>query len=301
MGNLNLLICPLCKSNDNEFVSSYPGSFLSCKEIMRCQNCELIFANKFPSKKELDKYYSTGLYYDKVSDPYNLEFKNFSLNLSRSRLNLIYSKIIINETPRVLDIGAGNAQLGVVLSERYDMANYDVIEPDEKVTSKYGDWVKKRFSDISELQIGNYDLVVMNQVLEHVFDPLDLLQSVYNLLTSEGYVYIDVPYHDYIFKSDAEPHILFWNQKSMFTVLDQTNYKVIFCDTSGMPHRIAKKFFKKESLINKLINPWKYAHKFNSFMEKIGLPAVIDTFRQFQSNKYGGDRQWLRCIAQKIK
>ena len=25
----------------------------------------------------------------------------------------------------------------------------------------------------------------------------------------------------------------------------------------------------------------------------------VDTFQQFQADQYGGDRQWLRCIAQK--
>ena len=54
MKELNLLICPLCQSDDNEFVSSYPGTFLSCKELLQCQNCELIFAEKLPSKKDLD-------------------------------------------------------------------------------------------------------------------------------------------------------------------------------------------------------------------------------------------------------
>ena len=96
MNKQNPLICPLCQSNENEFVSSYPGSFLSCEELLQCQNCDLIFAYKLPSKKELDEYYSKGLYYDKVSDPYNPEITNFSLKLSRSRLNLIFSKIIIN-------------------------------------------------------------------------------------------------------------------------------------------------------------------------------------------------------------
>ena len=56
----NQIICHLKTRNplnDNEFVSSYPGSFFSCKELLQCQNCELIFADKLPSKKELDEYY----------------------------------------------------------------------------------------------------------------------------------------------------------------------------------------------------------------------------------------------------
>ena len=300
MRELNLLICPLCQSDDNEFVSSYPGTFLSCKELLQCQNCELIFADKLPSKKELDEYYSTGLYYDKVSDPYNPQILEFSLNLSRSRLNLINSKIKINDKSRVVDIGAGNARLGIALKECYDEADYDVVEPDVEVRSKYGNWVNKQFSNISELEIGRYDLVIMNQVLEHVPDPLDFLGSVNNILKPESYVYIDVPYKDYLYKPSVESHLLFWNKKSVSVLLEKTRLKMIFCDTAGMMHSQARKFFHKQSFKTKICNPWNYMLKVNQMMNKFGLPIAFDTFRQFQSDRYGDDRQWLRCIAQKM-
>ena len=40
--------------------------------------------------------------------------------------------------------------------------------------------------------------------------------------------------------------------------------------------------------------------KVNQMMNKFGLPKAFDTFSQFQADQYGGERQWLRCIAQKI-
>ena len=40
--------------------------------------------------------------------------------------------------------------------------------------------------------------------------------------------------------------------------------------------------------------------KINSLISNIGFLKPFDTFKQFQSENYGGDRQWLRCIAQKI-
>ena len=225
---------------------------------------------------------------------------DFSLKLSRSRLNLIYSKKKFNEKPRVVDIGAGNARLGIALKECYDEADYDVVEPDVEVRSKYGNWVNKQFSNISELEIGRYDLVIMNQVLEHVPDPLDFLGSVNNILKPESYVYIDVPYKDYLFKPSAEPHLLFWNKKSMSVLLEKTRLKMIFCDTAGMMHSQARKFFRKQSFKTKIANPLKYKLKVNQIMNKFRLPIAFDTFRQFQTDHYGGERQWLRCIAQKM-
>ena len=294
MNQLKLLICPLCQSKNNEFVTPYPGSFYFCKDLHQCQSCELIFAEKLPSKKDLDEYYSTGLYYDKESDPYNPEITNFSLKLSRSRLNLIFSKIKINETLRVVDIGAGNARLGIALKEFYTAADYDVVEPDAEVRNKYGNWVNKKYSQISEIKIGNYDLVFMNQVLEHVSDPLVFLDSVNKLLKPDGYVYMDVPYQDYLFKPSAEPHVLFWNKKSVSKLLEKTKLKTIFCDTAGMPHSQARRFFHKQSFKNKICNPWNYMGKVNRIMIKFRIPMAFDTFGQFQSDHYGGERQWQR-------
>ena len=120
MSNLKLFHCPLCKSNNNEFISSYLGSFLSCKELRQCQSCDLIFAGKMPTKSEIDKYYSSGSFYPDSIDPYSKSFIEFSLKLSVSRLNLIFSNTLFNEHLKMIDIGAGNAQLGIALKEIYD-------------------------------------------------------------------------------------------------------------------------------------------------------------------------------------
>jgi len=190
--------------------------------------------------------------------------------------------------------------LGIALKECYDEADYDVVEPYAEVRSKYGNWVNKQFSNISELKIGNYDLVIMNQVLEHVSDPLSFQCSVNKLLKPEGYVYIDVPYQDYLFKPSAEPHLLFWNKESVSVLLEKTRLKTIFCDTAGMMHSQARRFFRKQSFKTKIVDPLKYKLKANQIMNKFRIPIAFDTFRQFQSDHYGDERQWLRCIAQKI-
>ena len=74
---------------------------------------------------------------------------------------------------------------------------------------------------------------------------------------------------------------------------------MIFCCMAGMPHKQAKRFFNQQYFMQKIRNPWLYVAKINSLLHKIGLPQVFDTFQQFQADQYGGDRQWLRCIAQK--
>ena len=60
--NQKIISCPLCNNHSVPF-DSYPGTFLSCKKLVECQECTLIFASTIPSKKELDQYYSSGLYF----------------------------------------------------------------------------------------------------------------------------------------------------------------------------------------------------------------------------------------------
>ena len=86
----------------------------------------------------------------------------------------------------------------------------------------------------------------------------------------------------------------------MNRLLKKLEMELIFCNTAGMPHNIAKLFFIQSSFVQKIKNPWLYMEKINQMIRKIGLDQGFDTFKQFQADKYGGDRQWLRCIAQKI-
>lgn len=293
--------CPICSKSNTTYRGSYgEKSFLSCNALYQCKDCGLIFAHELPQKEELDKYYSNGLYYDQIADPYHQNIIEFSYRLALARLKLIKEKTcLLNKMPKVIDIGAGNARFGMALKEISDEAIYDAVEPDAEVQAKYGDWINQKYHDVSDVQERDYDLVVMNQVLEHLPDPVDFLKSICKLIKEGGYVYIDVPFQDYKFKPSLEPHLLFWNKKSLSILLEKFGIELIFCDTAGMPHKKAKMFFNQQSFVQKIRNPWLYANKVNRVMYKIGLPQVIDTFWQFQANQYGGDRQWLRCIAQK--
>jgi hypothetical protein len=86
----------------------------------------------------------------------------------------------------------------------------------------------------------------------------------------------------------------------MLILLDKLDLKMLFCDTAGMPHHIAKRFFNDKSFTQKITNPWLYKGKINGLTSRYGFVKPFDTFKQFQADHYGGDRQWLRCIAQKV-
>ena len=85
----------------------------------------------------------------------------------------------------------------------------------------------------------------------------------------------------------------------LIDLANTVGFKMIYYNTVGMPHSKAKVFFNRKTILSKLSSPWLYANKINKLTRNLGLPPLLDTFSQFEADQYGGERQWLRCIAQK--
>jgi 2-polyprenyl-3-methyl-5-hydroxy-6-metoxy-1,4-benzoquinol methylase len=292
--------CPLCSSQESVDLDRYPGSFLSCERLVQCLHCELIWAVPLPSILDLNDYYSGGLYYEIVSDPYNVSFKEWSLKLARSRLDLISSMVGIAETSRVLDVGGGNGLFGKALMEYSAAIEYDVVEPDDDIRARHNSQVRTSYRDLNSVKKDYYDLIVLNQVVEHVPDPTNFVKTACTALRQGGYIFVDVPNKDHLYKPSVESHILFWGKESMNMLFDQIGLKMIFCNTVGMPHSQAARFFARSGKLRRLFDCWNYLDLLNRVLGIANLKMKFDTFSRFQANSYGGERQWLRSIGQKI-
>lgn len=292
--------CPLCRSQESIDLDRYPGSFLSCERLAQCLHCGLIWAAPLPSISDLNEYYSGGLYYDIESDPYDVSFKEWSLNLARTRLDLILSMADIAETSRVLDIGGGNGLFGLALMEYSGAIEYDVVEPADEIRAKHGSQVKASYRDLNSVKKDYYDLIVLNQVVEHVPDPTNFVKTACTALRQGGYIFVDVPNRDHLYKPNVQSHILFWGKEPMSMLFDQIGLKMIFCNTVGMPLSQAERFFAQSGKLRRLFDFWNYLDLLTRVLGTANLKMKFDTFSRFQANSYGGERQWLRSIGQKI-
>ena len=266
--------------------------------MYKCEKCLLVYADKIPSKDEINNYYNSGLYYQNSTNPNDLGYLKFSEKISKSRLKLLCKNIDFESISRVLDVGAGNAQFGVVLKKINSKIIYDIVEPDPLIGEKVKEKAENCYQNIGQLEYNEYDLIIINQVLEHVVDPVEFLISLTKPLKSRGYIFIDVPNSDYKFKNDFSPHILFWNIASLKRLIQLCKLQLLFIDSVGMDIRKAKKL-NNASLWEKLFNRWFIIGKLNFIFNKFGINFKYDTFKKFESNNYGGNRIWIRCIMQK--
>jgi len=298
--NLADIKCPACSSNSAIKIMPYKDKhFLSCSSLYQCNNCDLVYASILPLDEELSNYYNNGVYYSKNKVVADINFIRFSEKLALSRINLLSENIDLNKINKILDVGAGNAIFGRELQIKYKKLLYDVVEPDEEIKRNYGKWVNDKYKILEEVANTKYSIIILNQILEHVNNPRKFISDLSMLLELNSYLYIDVPFSDYLFKSSIEPHILFWNKKSLIKLLNNLGFDIIFIDTCGMSFRQAKLFFSTN--IYRFIDPWNYVLKINSILSICGIKKQFNTFQRFNTDKYGGRRQWLRCIAIKNK
>jgi SAM-dependent methyltransferase len=115
-------------------------------------------------------------------------------NIFKSRLNLILP-LLVSRKPnlRVLDIGCNN---GVFL-DLFKQKGCETwgVEPsvNAKIAASKGHKILESYFETVKLQAGYFDLVILNHTLEHVDEPVKVLQKVYRLLADGGILYVDVP------------------------------------------------------------------------------------------------------------
>ena len=98
--------------------------------------------------------------------------------------------------PRLLDVGAGLGVFPAAMTE----AGWEVValEKDHRVVEhlRAVAGVEALAEDLLQLDpmtLAPFDAVTFNKVLEHVEDPLPLLQSAGRLTSPDGFVYVEVP------------------------------------------------------------------------------------------------------------
>ena len=94
----------------------------------------------------------------------------------------------------ILDVGSGLC----VFLHRMRAAGWDctALDPDPRAASHASDTVGVRslcgdFMAVEEL--GEFDVVTFNKVLEHVEDPVGMLAKAVENVTAEGFIYVEVP------------------------------------------------------------------------------------------------------------
>lgn len=153
-----------------------------------------------PTQRELQEYYAAK-YYQESKGSYEQEYSEAELRHIKGKTALRWS-VIKNrfaQAGSMLDVGCGEgyalsffAELGwQVRGLDYSRAGIESKNPDHAGKLVCGDLFELLANEINARQ--KYDVIWLQNVLEHVIDPVGLMSSLHELIKPEGVLVVTVP------------------------------------------------------------------------------------------------------------
>lgn len=176
----------------------------------------------------------------------------------------------VDKTKKVLDLGCGAGYIYIAQNAK-SYTGLDISDEAVKKAKQKGLDVR-RFDFFGEVPFSDrsFDIVIIFEVLEHLFNPERLLQETHRVLKDEGILILSLPNAFYLrnrwtyfFSGEFKhlvgspvyknrewlaPHIRFFSKNSIERLLKVTGFKVIEL------HPEAYYFFESLCLMGKLLN-----------------------------------------------
>lgn len=239
--------CPACHSKTiNHYHSDFNGN-----SIFKCHKCKVQFMNPVYSIEHLDEYYSQYVILDKDKDIELTDKQAYVINDNFKAIEKI-----IKGTGELLDFGIGNGtHAEIARNKGWNVRGYDVdCVATETLMEKSG--IEVKCGDFFGIDWGakKFDLIYINQVMEHIKDPASYLKHFYCLLNENGDLFITVPnIHatstrlKYFLEKiklrrknigkyyDSDHHILYFNPTSLKNILEENGFKVLYTSNCVKP------------------------------------------------------------------
>jgi len=232
--------CPACHS---ENIINYHSDFRG-NSIYKCKKCKVQFMNPVYSNEHLDEYYSQYVVLDKDKD---IELTDQQAYVINDNFKAI--ETIIKNQGELLDFGIGNGTHAEIARKKgWNVRGYDVdCVATETLMEKSG--IEVKCGEFFDIDWGSkkFDLIYVNQVMEHIKDPVSYIHNFKKLLNDSGNLFITVPnIHatstrlKYFLEKiklrrknigkyyDSSHHIFYFNPDSLKNILEENGFDVLY-------------------------------------------------------------------------
>lgn len=261
--------CPYCSSGQISFLfkapdrlTKFPGEF----SLARCQACGLVFQNPRVKESDIGFFYTSDMGYFQL--PSSKQTKKtllakakaflvkqalinhfgygvkkrcpfyFFLTLPLKRVSYIKGFPVFKKQGELLEIGCSNGDF----LEQLKNLGWKVRGVEmSKDTAEYAR--KERGLDVMAARIedcqfrqGQFDVIIMRMVLEHLYHPFDVLQKLTLWLKPQGQLIFSIPYFNgfefrwfkkYSYGLQLPTHITFFNKRVLGDCLKAQGYKKV--------------------------------------------------------------------------
>jgi 2-polyprenyl-3-methyl-5-hydroxy-6-metoxy-1,4-benzoquinol methylase len=233
--------CPICSNNSFEVFYGF-DDFKICK----CKECEMIYLNPRYTSSAIEEFYNE-TYYGRenstVGGYQSYESQQADLTLTYLKF---YKEVLpyVKQKKRVLDIGCGfgyflsNTTKDFNESVGLDVSEQACIELRKKGLGAINSNVEK----ISPLEVGKFDLIVMTDFIEHVYDLNIFMLKLKDICNPDAILLIVTPnYNSWLrifsgrnwvsFK--IPEHVNYFTPKTLEQFLEKYSFEVINCKQTG--------------------------------------------------------------------
>ncbi len=234
------LQCPICSSDRTAFWNEVQDYKISQEtfQLFDCEECGIRFTGNPPDEKSSSKYYDSPRYISHSNSTQGIINKTYHLvrNIMLQRkMNLLQK---YSSSKEVLDIGCGTGYfLKVLKDNQYSTFGIEINEGARRFAiENFGLIVKEPETLISGQINKKFGIISMWHVLEHIYSPKILLQSISKVLDDNGILVIAVPnykstdanhYQSAWAGYDVPRHIWHFNPVSMSVFMNTCGFKLI--------------------------------------------------------------------------
>jgi len=214
--------------------------------IAKCGTCALVFVQNQVTVEELAAQYAGGT--DDAYDETNVECLNYYYNklgiLIRSRFP---------QPGRILDVGCSRGWFLDVMTD-WECYGNEMVTSDAMIASKrYGDRIVTGPFEEYPLQENYFDVITLQDVFDHVCDPMSALEKCRRLLRPGGLIVIKVHNISCLYAKLTGPnfyavippfHLFYYDRRTLSSTLSNSGFQVIGSRFIGHLFKVKMVFFR---------------------------------------------------------
>jgi SAM-dependent methyltransferase len=228
--------CPICDDKSGFKFKSHLN-----KNVYQCVNikCKHLFVEGYKSSLGIcDRGEDLSL--SKLKNDRDIRIKTYG-ERNKLMFNAIYKKLQLKQDCNVLDFGSGDGNLICSLKSVYPNTKVTCIEPHEVFSLLLSEVADKTVDSPDRLDT-KFDLIVLNEVIEHLNDPVEEMKKLANVLkASNAAIYIATPLGETHYNSnftgafDTDSHLHFFTRKSLNLCLIKSGLTPLDTDDIDQP------------------------------------------------------------------
>jgi len=233
--------CVLCGHTDGQ-------EFLEWKEseykLFRCKKCDAVSPNIASGVSSYtESVYDTDVYVEKLFRETHSHYEYRKNTFGKERYQYTIERLGLTTKAKVLDLGCGAGYyIDVLKDNAIEYKGLEVADHFVEYCKSYHE-LNVENSSLEDERDGEYDLITMFDVLEHLADPVETFLTINKKLKDGGYC---VAYTPNIFSLGFElmgakqncllpyEHLCFFNDKSLDFLVNKTGFKVEKLEVFGL-------------------------------------------------------------------